>query len=711
MTGNNLNNKTKDVVARIFDNKLITAIREGFLYMMPLIIVGAFVVAILNIPIPPFQDFMLDKFGEGWKDFPLIVYNATLQIASLTAVIAISYALAKHEDVVADGRIKSIYVVLTAFASYVAFIEPSKIAEAVITTDAAGASSMFSALVISIISVKALTFIYKKYDKRFPSMEHKYNGNVVVRTSFHLIIPTVSVIVLFALANQLIHVLGVIDGITNLATEAFEVLFMSDNILSVIMIVFVTQILWFFGIHGGNVFMEALGNASEEAAASGTAISQFSKEFFDVFVFYGGAGVTLALILALLIFGEGATDKKLARNAIFPGLLNINEPIIYGLPIIFNPFFFIPFLTAPVIIALVAYTAVATGIVPLPTAEIAWTTPIFVSGYMSTGSFSAVILQAVCFLIAFGIYIPFVKLARTNNEEKYKKDFENLTKEMRYIQNTKTRKIITRSDEIGGVARYLAMEINDAVNNDRDLLHLEYQPKVDAGGRVLGAEALLRWNHEMFGYISPITILSIADEAKLNNDLGRWVIKNAMEAQRTWIHEGYDNITLSVNLSPMQLNSDKGLYNFIKKQIEKNGLDPKKMEFELTENATIEHTEEIFNTLKDIRDMGADISIDDFGMGHSSLKYLYDFFANVVKLDASLVQAVPKGEDRQEIVKAILDLCKRLKVKVIAEGVETKEQLEIMNRLGADYYQGWYFSKSLPNERFLEYLKKKGTVR
>lgn len=710
MTGKHFVERTKNSVARMFDNTLVTAIREGFLYMMPLIIVGAFVVAILNIPIPPFQNYMLDQFGEGWKDFPLIIYNATLQIASLTAVIAISYALAKHEGPVKDGKIKSIYVVVTAFASYVAYVEPSEIAEAAITVDAASAASMFEALVISIMSVKLLVWLYEKYDKMFPSMEHKYNGNVVVRTSFHLIIPCVTVIIVFALANQLIHIMGIMEGISKLAKEAFQLLFMSDNVLSVILIVLVTQLLWFVGIHGGNVFMEALGEASENAAASGMEMTQFSKEFFDIFVYYGGAGATLALVVALLIFGESGTDKKLARSAIFPGILNINEPIIYGLPIIFNPYFFIPFLAAPVIIALLAYTAVASGIVPLPTAEINWTTPILVSGYMSTGSVSAVILQILCFLVAFGIYIPFVKLSKENNEEKYKKDFENLTKEMRYIQNSKARKIITRSDEIGNVARFLATEINDAVNNDRDLLHLEYQPKVDVDGKVLGAEALLRWNHEMFGYVSPMTILSIADEAKLNNDLGRWIIRNAMEAKKSWTEAGYPDITLSINVSPMQLNTDSGLYNFIIRQIKKNDLDPQMLEFELTENATIEQTEEIFHTLKSIRDLGADISIDDFGMGHSSLKYLYDFFANVVKLDASLVQAVPKGEDRKEIVRAILDLCKRLKVEVIAEGVETKEQLDIMNELGADYYQGWYFSKSLPNNRFIEYIEKKGTI-
>ena len=702
--------RTKDTVAGIFDNTLITAVREGFLYMMPLIMLGAFVVAFLNLPIPPFQDFMLERFGEAWKGFPLILYNATLQIASLIAVIGISYAVAKHERPVEDGKIKSIYVVLVSFSSYIAFIDPREMVDAVISDDTAGAGSMFKAMLIAIISVKLFIWLYGKYDSKFPSMAHKYNGNVVVRTSFHLIIPCFIVILLFALANQILYATGIADGIIGGLSRGFQVLFLSDNVFSVILIVLVTQLLWFIGIHGGNVFLEALGDASETAAAQGLELSNFSKEFFDVFVYYGGAGVTLALIVALLIFGESSTDKNLARNAIFPGILNINEPIIYGLPIIFNPFFFIPFLVAPVVVSLIAYTAVVSGIVPLPTSEIFWTTPVFVSGYQATGSISAILLQLVCFLTAFGLYIPFVKLSKDNNEQKYKRDFENLTKEMRYIQNSKARKIITRSDEIGSVARFLAMEINDAVNNDKDLLHLEYQPKVDAEGRVLGAEALLRWNHEIFGYVSPITILSIADEAKLNNDLGRWVIRTAMEAKRGWSDSGYDNITLSVNLSPIQLNTDKGLYDYIVKQVNTNKLDTEKLEFELTENGTIEQTEDILNTLQKIRELGSDISIDDFGMGHSSLKYLYDFFANVVKLDASLVQAVPKGKDRQEIVKAILDLCKRLNVRVVAEGVETKEQLDIMNRLGADYYQGWYFSKSLSNDRFLEYLKKKGTV-
>jgi EAL domain-containing protein (putative c-di-GMP-specific phosphodiesterase class I) len=182
-----------------------------------------------------------------------------------------------------------------------------------------------------------------------------------------------------------------------------------------------------------------------------------------------------------------------------------------------------------------------------------------------------------------------------------------------------------------------------------------------------------------------------------------------LRGERVWQDAGYSNVNISVNLSPEQLNTDPDLAAYILQITKSLDLDPVLTEYELTENATIDETERLKQTLTEIRESGASISIDDFGMGHSSLSYLFDFFANVVKLDASLVQGVAEGEERRLIVGAILDLCAKLNVGVIAEGVETKEQLEIISELGADYFQGWYFSKSLTIDKLLEYLNLHGT--
>jgi lactose/cellobiose-specific phosphotransferase system IIC component len=696
-------------LATLSDAPLIMGIREGFMYMVPLLIVGSIIVAILNIPIPAFQNTMLSVFGDGWKTLPLIIHNAVMQVISLSAVICISFSISSRERLVKSGVIRQVYPVLTAFVSYIAYFKPNEIADAAISAKDAGASSMFSAMLISIISVKLLTFLYAKYDALIPERSYNYKGNSALRGSFHIIPPIFLVVLFFALVNMLIHNTGLSENLSHGFTLAFRDLFLSENVGSVILIAFATNILWFFGIHGGNVFMEALGNAQQSAVAQGLEISQYSKEFFDVFVYFGGAGSTLALCAVLLLFGEKNSDKKLAKGAIFPSLFNINEPLIFGLPIVLNPYYFIPFLLAPLVASTISFIAMETGMVPLPSEDIPWTTPIFVSGYLATGAVSAIILQFVCFLTAFLIYMPFVSMSRVNAEEKYKDDYKDLTKEISYLQSTQLPRMMNRADDVGSVARYIGREIQKEIEAETGDLHMEFQPKSTKEGKVIGAESLIRWTHPVFGFISPPVILGLADEAGLGTALGRWVIRDSLKGMKVWYDQGFTDLRLSINLSPSQLKEDADLGDFIADTLTEFDIPPVLAEFELTENATIEQTEQLLNTLKVIKNNGASVSIDDFGMGHSSLQYLFDFFANVVKLDISLTQGVTEGEDRKTVVRAILDLCKKLGVKVIAEGVETKEQLDIISELGADYFQGWYFSKALPLDKFLEYLAERGT--
>jgi lactose/cellobiose-specific phosphotransferase system IIC component len=691
------------------DQPLLRGVRQGFMYMVPMLIIGAIIVAILNLPIAGYQNFMVLHFGGNWKDFLLVIHQATLQIISLTAVICISYSISSDEKPVQDGLLRPIYPVITAFACYVVYLKPGEIIDAVITAKAAGASSMFTAMLISIISVKLLSWLFTKYDNRFPETKYALSGNATILSSFHAILPVFATIFIFGLVNMLLHFTGLSVWMDSGLTSIFGYLFMQDSIISVILIVLITQILWFFGIHGGNVFMEALGSAQDTALAQGIEISHFSKEFFDIFVYFGGAGSTFALVAVLLFFGEANSDRKLARVSLVPSLLNINEPLIYGLPIVLSTYYFIPFILAPLASSVIAYTAMNAGLVPVPVADIPWTTPIFVSGYLSTGSLSAVLLQFVCFAAAFFIYLPFARIKRRDARARYKENYKNLAGEISYLQSVKVNKVMNRSDEVGSVARYLARQLGATIKNDAGDLHMEFQPKVVKDGRVSGAEALLRWTHPGLGGISPMVILALAEESGIGNELGRWIIKQSLSGERAWQDAGYSNIKLSVNLSPEQLNTDPNLAAYIAETTKSLDLNPALTEYELTENATIEETERLRQTLIEIRDSGASISIDDFGMGHSSLSYLFDFFANVVKLDASLVQVVTAGEDRRLIVGAILNLCAKLNVGVIAEGVETKEQLEIISELGADYFQGWYFSKSLTIDNLIEYLKTHGT--
>ncbi len=179
---------------------------------------------------------------------------------------------------------------------------------------------------------------------------------------------------------------------------------------------------------------------------------------------------------------------------------------------------------------------------------------------------------------------------------------------------------------------------------------------------------------------------------------------------KRWHEQGF-KVPLSVNLSPRQLKEDGSLVRSVQECINRLGIEPQYMELELTENATIDATDAICNKLGQITAMGLNLSIDDFGMGHSSLLYICDFYANIIKIDASLVGLITRDEQRRHIVKSILSLCGQLNVKAVAEGVETKEQVELLHELGCECYQGFYFSRSLNHDSFMEYVSQHGTAK
>jgi lactose/cellobiose-specific phosphotransferase system IIC component len=698
-------------MSKIAENTLLRGLQQGFMLMTPALLIGAFVVAFLNLPIPAFQDFMLNTFGNSWETFLMIIYNGTIQILSLIAVICISYSTAQQNEEITSGRVHVLFPIVTAFVAYVIFQRPAEIENAVITAKAAGTVSMFSAAVIAVVSVKLLLLFYSKFIKYFPERRYSFGGTGPIRIAFYMIIPVFATILIFAGANLLVHYTGLEEGLASYGRDLFSLIFMRDNIFSVIGVVLITQVLWFFGIHGGNVFLEAYQAAQNDAAANGLVISHYSKEFFDVFEQFGGAGSTLALIAVLIIFGSKHLGQRIAINSIIPGLLNINEPLIYGLPIVLNIRMLVPFLLAPISSILIAYAAVAFGIMPLPTHEVAWTMPIFISGYLATGSVSAIFVQLASFAAAFFIYMPFIKNIRNRDAARQIDIYDDLKDEITYLKMQAPENLMSRSDDVGYMARRLGRELSGLLMQDADEggLHMEFQPKVCKEGKVHGAESLLRWTHEILGAIPPPVTLAIAEDAGKSHELGNWVVRQSFLGMKKWLDAGY-KIRMSINLTPSQLNTDDKLYDTIISYAKETGIDLRAVEFELTENATIGVSDTLINTFKKLREVGASFSIDDFGMGHSSLKYLFDFFANVVKLDASLVQQVTQGPDQKLIIETILDLCRKLDVLVICEGVETKEQVDIMSSLGAEYFQGWNFSKALKIDDMIAYIHDHGTT-
>lgn len=234
---------------------------------------------------------------------------------------------------------------------------------------------------------------------------------------------------------------------------------------------------------------------------------------------------------------------------------------------------------------------------------------------------------------------------------------------------------------------------------------LHYQPKVDtATGAVRSAEALIRWHHPELGIVSPTEFIPVAEENGLIGAIGEWVLREACRQARAWQQQGFPSIRVAVNLSANQFRNGT-LVDAIRGALTAAELDPRYLEVELTESAVMTYPEESIGVLEQLSAMGILVSVDDFGTGYSSMSYLRRFPIDKLKIDRAFINEVTARTDDASIVQAIVSLAHSLKLKVVAEGVETAEQLEFLKSLGCDQYQGYYFSRPLTADAFEQLLR------
>lgn len=238
---------------------------------------------------------------------------------------------------------------------------------------------------------------------------------------------------------------------------------------------------------------------------------------------------------------------------------------------------------------------------------------------------------------------------------------------------------------------------------ERDELLLHFQPQVEiSSGRIIGSEALVRWNHPELGELSPGRFIGIAEECGLIIPLGEWVLNQACRQIVAWRGMGLKPVPVAVNVSPLQFHSN--LHRTVEKVLRETGMDPAMLELELTEGAVMRDAEAAEKTLRKLKEIGIRISIDDFGMGYSSLSYLKRFPIDKLKIDQSFVRDVPGDSDSEAIINAIVGLARSLKLKVIAEGVENVAQLNFIHSLGCNEVQGFYYWRPMPAEKYIGLL-------
>jgi EAL domain-containing protein (putative c-di-GMP-specific phosphodiesterase class I)/GGDEF domain-containing protein len=249
----------------------------------------------------------------------------------------------------------------------------------------------------------------------------------------------------------------------------------------------------------------------------------------------------------------------------------------------------------------------------------------------------------------------------------------------------------------------LISELQHAV--EKGELRLHYQPKVDAkNGRLLGMEALVRWAHPERGMVSPLEFIPIAEDTGMIVVIGRWVLREACRQNAEWQRAGLQPLRVSVNLSARQFRSDN-LMNEIDAALSETGLPASSLELEITESMVMENPERVIDLLDKIRSRGIHLSLDDFGTGHSSLAYLKRFPIDCVKIDRAFIKDTPGNTDDVAIARTIVAMAKSLGLATVAEGVETAEQLDLLNSMGCDQIQGFFFSRPVAADEFMAFYR------
>lgn len=261
----------------------------------------------------------------------------------------------------------------------------------------------------------------------------------------------------------------------------------------------------------------------------------------------------------------------------------------------------------------------------------------------------------------------------------------------------------SKSSEAAKERFSLEQDLRHAISREEFLLH--YQPVVDLRlGRLVGAEALIRWKHPKLGMVSPAEFIPLLEQSGLIDEVGLWVLNAACREARAWQDAGLPGLKMAINLSARQFRAP-ALTTTILRTLERHRLSPEALEVELTETAAMEDAARTRQTLETLRQAGISVAIDDFGAGYSSLSYLKNLPFSKLKIDREFVTNVNERRDSQAICRALVELANGLEIKVLAEGVETPEEVETLAAMGCSMFQGYFFARPMPGADFIKRVR------
>ncbi len=697
--------KNRNFLDRIQRFTFIQAMRRSLVSMIPILMIGSFAVLLYSFPIDGYitfittwEDGLLYKLFDG-------VQKVTMGMVSVYMAGIIGYHMGVlQENVLQEKKYATMLVAEGSFF----------VLSGIVNGDysAFGATGMFLAILSAGVGSELYIFIARRVKNKLILAD---GADVNLRNSIHSILPALFSLAVIVLANNIILSVTDASNVYSLLIEYTERLIhktetgMAESLLYIVL----NSSFWFFGIHGSDVLEGMAGPIFKTAMEQNALLVQsgqeateiFTRPFMNSFVLMGGCGASLCLLIALILFSKRRGVRNLMKLSAAPMLFNINEILIFGLPIIYNGVFLVPFILVPVVCFLISYLAMSAGWVPVASNDIQWTTPILFNSYLSTGSFSGVILQLVNVSVGVALYVPFVRLYDKRKAESAKKDYETMVERLKESEIARTPIQLTDSGlSFGWMGKALAADLEYAFSHGE--LKLFYQPQYNDSDECIGVEALLRWNHPNYGWVYPPMIIKLADETGMREKLERWVIMSALK-DADMLREKYPDSGIKVNVNVTGASiQEKSFEDFLTGVARQNDIKGLRICLEITEQDALLLDETLRERFCHLKELGYMLAVDDFSMGNTSIGYLTGSHFELVKLDGSLVRGILDNPRCSEIIASIIHLSDSLQIQVIAEYVSDAEIREKLLEVGCHLYQGWYYSPAIPLEEFEKLMER-----
>lgn len=407
---NILQDKLGPIAAKLNANRYLASIRDGFMGVMSLLILGSIFLLLAALPIPGYADFMASVFGPDWSQFFLIPFNMTMNIMTIYVVIGIARGMAQQY------KVDELASMLWALAGFLILTPKGSFdGGSYLPMGNFGAGGLFLGMISAILAVEIINFVFSRGWKI--KMPDTVPSNV--SRSFDALTPGIFIMVIFTLINLLFKATPYETANNFIFTFIQTPLTaLGASLPATVLVLLIETLLFSFGLHGPNIVggvMQPiwLTLTAENAAAfaAGEALPNIvNYQFYSNYVKLGGCGATIGLAILCLIAAKSTQYKTLGKLAIGPAIFNINEPLIFGVPIVLNPVMMIPFMITPIVLAIATYVVMSIGLVPLANgANIPWTTPPVVAGLI-IGGWRGALWQVVEILISVVIFFPFFKM-------------------------------------------------------------------------------------------------------------------------------------------------------------------------------------------------------------------------------------------------------------------------------------------------------------